>query len=83
MKGAGAVVWSVGLAERWSGVVGLARWAGARGVGAAGDAGMGRVVALGWWLAGWGESEREGETKGKSDKERERKVESGRERENG
>jgi hypothetical protein len=88
VKGAGAVVWSVGLAERWSGVVGLARWAGARGGGAAGDAGMGRVVArllvaLGWWLAGWGESEREGETKGKSDKERERKVESGRERENG
>uniref|UniRef100_A0A2N9J8Y3 Uncharacterized protein n=1 Tax=Fagus sylvatica TaxID=28930 RepID=A0A2N9J8Y3_FAGSY len=51
--GAGAVVWSVGLAERW---------AGARGGGAAGDAGMGRVVvrllvalglvARGGWLAG-------------------------------
>uniref|UniRef100_A0A2N9HVW3 Uncharacterized protein n=1 Tax=Fagus sylvatica TaxID=28930 RepID=A0A2N9HVW3_FAGSY len=58
--GAGTVVWSVGLAELWSGAVGLARWAGAaRGGGAAGNAGMGRVVArllvaLGLGLvAGW------------------------------
>ena len=44
--GAGTVVWSVGLAELWSRAVGLARWAGAaRGDGAAGNAGMGRVVA--------------------------------------
>ena len=58
-------VWHSGLAKRWSGAAGLARWAGARGGGAAGDAGMGRVlvrllVALGL-VAGWGESDRERE----------------------
>jgi hypothetical protein len=78
--GAGAVVWSVGLAEQWSGAVGLAaRWAGARGGGAAGDAGMGRVVARllvalgpvarGGWLAGVKVTERKRE----SNRERERK----------
>uniref|UniRef100_A0A2N9IMI7 Uncharacterized protein n=1 Tax=Fagus sylvatica TaxID=28930 RepID=A0A2N9IMI7_FAGSY len=86
--GAGAVVWSVGLAERWSGAVGLARWAGARGGGAAGDAGMGRVVARllvalglvarGGWLAGVKVTERERERERES--ERERKVENERER---
>ena len=68
-EGAGAVVWSVGLAKRWSGAVGLARWAGVRGGGAIGDAGMGRVVARllvalvlvarGGWLAGVKVTERE------------------------
>ena len=63
-EGAGAVVWSVGLAKRWSGAVGLAWWAGVRGGGAIGDAGMGRVVALvlvarGGWLAGVKVRERE------------------------
>ena len=67
VKGAGGAwrCWHGGLVERWSGAVGLARWAGARGGGAAGDAGMGRVlvrllVALGL-VAGWGESDRERE----------------------
>jgi hypothetical protein len=65
--GAGAVVWSVGLAERWVWHGG----AGARGGGAAGDAGMGRVVARGvvalglvargGWLAGVKVTERERE----------------------
>uniref|UniRef100_A0A2N9EKP8 Uncharacterized protein n=1 Tax=Fagus sylvatica TaxID=28930 RepID=A0A2N9EKP8_FAGSY len=51
--GAGAVVWSVGLAERWSGAVGLARWAGARGGGAAGD-GAGMAGGRGgWWCGCW------------------------------
>ena len=69
--GAGAVVWSVGLAKRWSEAVGLARWVGARGGGAAGDAGMGRVVARllvalvlvawGGWLAGVKVTKRERE----------------------
>ena len=73
--GAGAVVWSVGLSEQWSGAVGLAtRLAGARGGGAAGDAGMGRVVArllvvLGL-VAGWGESDKERERKRESERER-------------
>ncbi|GMY19602.1 hypothetical protein FCV25MIE_14841, partial [Fagus crenata] len=64
------MVWSVGLAELWSGAVGLARWAGAaRRGGAAGDAGMGRVVArllaggagdgAGGWLDGVKVTERE------------------------
>jgi hypothetical protein len=69
--GAGTVVWSVGLAELWSGAVGPARWAGAaRGGGAAGNAGMGRVVArllvalglglvAGGWLDGVEVTERE------------------------
>uniref|UniRef100_A0A2N9GBX4 Uncharacterized protein n=1 Tax=Fagus sylvatica TaxID=28930 RepID=A0A2N9GBX4_FAGSY len=88
--GAGAVVWSVGLAERWSGAVGLARWAGARGGGAAGDAGMGRVVvrllvalglvARGGWLAGVKVTERERERERERESERERKVENERER---
>jgi hypothetical protein len=68
-------VWHGGLAKRWSGAAGLARWAGARGGGAAGDAGMGRVlvrllVALGL-VAGWGESDREREC----ERERERETE--------
>ena len=69
--------------------MGLARWAGVQGGGAAGDAGMGRVVAWGvvarllvalgllargGWLDGVREREREGE------RERERKRESNRER---
>uniref|UniRef100_A0A2N9HI46 Uncharacterized protein n=1 Tax=Fagus sylvatica TaxID=28930 RepID=A0A2N9HI46_FAGSY len=80
--GAGAVVWSVGLAERWSGAVGLARWAGARGGGAAGDAGMGRVVvrllvalglvARGGWLAGVKVTERERERENVKVREREK-----------
>uniref|UniRef100_A0A2N9H7B7 Cytochrome P450 85A1 n=1 Tax=Fagus sylvatica TaxID=28930 RepID=A0A2N9H7B7_FAGSY len=71
VKGAGGAwrCWHGGLVERWSGAVGLARWAGARGGGAAGDAGMGRVVvrllvalglvARGGWLAGVKVRERE------------------------
>uniref|UniRef100_A0A2N9GVQ9 Cytochrome P450 85A1 n=1 Tax=Fagus sylvatica TaxID=28930 RepID=A0A2N9GVQ9_FAGSY len=70
-EGAGGAwrCWHGGLVERWSGAVGLARWAGARGGGAAGDAGMGRVVvrllvalglvARGGWLAGVKVRERE------------------------
>jgi hypothetical protein len=82
VKGAGAVVWSVGLAEMWSGAVGLARWAGAaRGGGAAGDAGMGRVVARllagGTGAGGAGDGAGAGgwwlAGWGESDRERERK----------
>ena len=78
-------VWHGGLAKRWSGAAGLARWAGARGGGAAGDAGMGRVlvrllVALGL-VAGWGESDRERETETETETEnvkvKERKRQNG------
>ena len=89
VKGAGGAwrCWHGGLVERWSGAVGLARWAGARGGGAAGDAGMGRVlvrllVALGL-VAGWGESERERETENVKVKRERDKHESDREREKG
>ena len=84
--GAGAVVWSVGLEERWTGAVCLARWGWrARGWcrrgcwnGEGGGAGGGGAIAGGAGaggtgrVAGWGESERE--------RERERKVESEREK---
>ena len=68
-------VWHGGLAKRWSGAAGLARWAGARGGGAAGDAGMGRVlvrllVAM-ELVAGWGESDRERECERERERERE------------
>ena len=85
--GADAVVWSVGLAKRWSGAVGLARWAGTRGGGAAGDAGMGRVlvrllVALGL-MAGWGESDRERECERDRESETENVKVKERKRQNG
>jgi hypothetical protein len=83
--GAAAVVWSVGLAKRWSGAVGLARWGwrargwcrrgcwnGEGGGAVAGGAGL---VARGGWLAGVEVTERE------NVKVRERKVENERERE--
>jgi hypothetical protein len=75
---------SVEVLARWSGgAVGLARWAGARGGGAAGDAGMGRVVvrllvalglvARGGWLAGVKVRERERDRKCESE-ERKRQT---------
>jgi hypothetical protein len=85
VKGAGGAwrCWHSGLAERWSGAVGLARWAGARGGGAAGDAGMGRVVvrllvalglvARGGWLAGVKVTERVRDRKRESEREKETK----------
>ena len=86
------MVWSVGLAKRWSGAVGLARWAGARGGGAVGDAGMGRVgalgvvarllvalglVARGGWLAGVKVTERESKRERENGKVTERKRQNG------
>uniref|UniRef100_A0A2N9IPC9 Helicase C-terminal domain-containing protein n=1 Tax=Fagus sylvatica TaxID=28930 RepID=A0A2N9IPC9_FAGSY len=83
VKGAGGTwrCWRGGL-ERWAGgAVGLARWVGAGGGGAAVDAGMGRVVARllvalglvarGGWLARMKVTERE--RKRESDKEKETK----------
>ncbi len=69
------------LARWFGGAVGLARWAGAREGGAAGDARMGRVVvrllvalglvARGGWLAGVKVTEREREC----ERDRERETE--------
>ena len=81
------MVWAEGC---WRRVEVLARWAGARGGGAAGDAGMGRVVvrllvalglvARGGWLAGLKVTERERENV-KGTREIHRKRESEREKE--